>query len=597
MIFKGGDRPLSIFGYFLIKSVNLAVGKSLFLSHKTNTMLNFDESKAGKDSPENWVMNAFTITGNFEDTDSPYRNVPHEIEVQRHELNTQAFKGTVQIIKKLERLIEKYPKVPALYNYLSIAFMIHGNALKFEKINELAIKRFPDYPLAYINMAIMYIQKGDFDKAEALLGKNLELTDFLPNRKIFHISEVAQYYETTVRFFLNKRDFKLADNRLDMLKGLSKQFKNFHEGKIKQLELEKEKILEIIRYEKYDSYSVEGTRKEWVKKSNKIPAFTHPEIEALYEYNWEIPKEKIEQLLAMPRNTLVDDLHKVLDDTMSRFDYFYEKDWEEETHNFPVHALFLLAELRSKDSLKHALNLIRQDDEWVEYWFSDMITEHFPMLFYKMIGNDWSILKSYLLEPNNASFQRMVITSAITITAYHHPEKRSVCIAFLEDILINFYENRDIYENIIDIELIESIVSDLVDLDSKESLPLIEKLYSEGLIFGDMTGDLEDIKSDFSSNKERAFFFNTIPTIQDDYEKFQEWNRIITNEDNETEEESLKELKRKINENENIIAHKEAKIASLQNKINQLLSISPKVGRNDPCPCGSGKKYKKCHGT
>jgi preprotein translocase subunit SecA len=23
----------------------------------------------------------------------------------------------------------------------------------------------------------------------------------------------------------------------------------------------------------------------------------------------------------------------------------------------------------------------------------------------------------------------------------------------------------------------------------------------------------------------------------------------------------------------------------------------PKVGRNDACPCGSGKKYKRCHGT
>jgi preprotein translocase subunit SecA len=22
-----------------------------------------------------------------------------------------------------------------------------------------------------------------------------------------------------------------------------------------------------------------------------------------------------------------------------------------------------------------------------------------------------------------------------------------------------------------------------------------------------------------------------------------------------------------------------------------------KTGRNDPCPCGSGKKYKKCHGV
>jgi uncharacterized protein YchJ len=25
-------------------------------------------------------------------------------------------------------------------------------------------------------------------------------------------------------------------------------------------------------------------------------------------------------------------------------------------------------------------------------------------------------------------------------------------------------------------------------------------------------------------------------------------------------------------------------------------SAEPKVGRNDPCPCGSGKKYKQCHG-
>lgn len=25
-------------------------------------------------------------------------------------------------------------------------------------------------------------------------------------------------------------------------------------------------------------------------------------------------------------------------------------------------------------------------------------------------------------------------------------------------------------------------------------------------------------------------------------------------------------------------------------------SSTPEVGRNEPCPCGSGKKYKKCHG-
>jgi preprotein translocase subunit SecA len=26
------------------------------------------------------------------------------------------------------------------------------------------------------------------------------------------------------------------------------------------------------------------------------------------------------------------------------------------------------------------------------------------------------------------------------------------------------------------------------------------------------------------------------------------------------------------------------------------IKAGPKVGRNDPCPCGSGKKYKSCHG-
>ena len=26
-------------------------------------------------------------------------------------------------------------------------------------------------------------------------------------------------------------------------------------------------------------------------------------------------------------------------------------------------------------------------------------------------------------------------------------------------------------------------------------------------------------------------------------------------------------------------------------------SAKKEVGRNDPCPCGSGKKYKKCHGA
>jgi preprotein translocase subunit SecA len=30
--------------------------------------------------------------------------------------------------------------------------------------------------------------------------------------------------------------------------------------------------------------------------------------------------------------------------------------------------------------------------------------------------------------------------------------------------------------------------------------------------------------------------------------------------------------------------------------MNKIMNTAPKVGRNDACPCGSGKKYKHCHG-
>ena len=30
-------------------------------------------------------------------------------------------------------------------------------------------------------------------------------------------------------------------------------------------------------------------------------------------------------------------------------------------------------------------------------------------------------------------------------------------------------------------------------------------------------------------------------------------------------------------------------------KIEPIRNMGAKVSRNDPCPCGSGKKYKNCH--
>jgi preprotein translocase subunit SecA len=36
--------------------------------------------------------------------------------------------------------------------------------------------------------------------------------------------------------------------------------------------------------------------------------------------------------------------------------------------------------------------------------------------------------------------------------------------------------------------------------------------------------------------------------------------------------------------------------AAVEKKSQPTVRPGQKVGRNDPCPCGSGRKYKHCHG-
>jgi preprotein translocase subunit SecA len=64
--------------------------------------------------------------------------------------------------------------------------------------------------------------------------------------------------------------------------------------------------------------------------------------------------------------------------------------------------------------------------------------------------------------------------------------------------------------------------------------------------------------------------------------------------------EEVEEIKRqqKAQLEAQLAAAKQAQIANQGNaNASTVKRETPKVGRNDPCPCGSGKKYKHCHGA
>src|SRR5581483_3504495 len=63
------------------------------------------------------------------------------------------------------------------------------------------------------------------------------------------------------------------------------------------------------------------------------------------------------------------------------------------------------------------------------------------------------------------------------------------------------------------------------------------------------------------------------------------------------EEQQAREIERKQQKQEKEMVLTGADDGSSNNGTKTVVRAGAKVGRNDPCPCGSGKKYKKCHGA
>ena len=57
---------------------------------------------------------------------------------------------------------------------------------------------------------------------------------------------------------------------------------------------------------------------------------------------------------------------------------------------------------------------------------------------------------------------------------------------------------------------------------------------------------------------------------------------------------SIRHMKKWMKDHE---AELRAEGAPEQPKVETVVHEGPRIGRNDPCPCGSGKKYKKCCGV
>jgi len=121
--------------------------------------------------------------------------------------------------------------------------------------------------------------------------------------------------------------------------------------------------------------------------------------------------------------------------------------------------------------------------------------------------------------------------------------------------------------------VIEGTIKDLAakfDMTNKQFVGFLDGAntsFVEPLVLEDLTEDSE-IKVEFDFEK---LLWNMHDAKADWLYGMSEWSNIF-------DDEKRKEIKKDFNRSKIVVK-------------------GDKIGRNDPCPCGSGKKYKKCCGN
>ncbi|HLV41256.1 MAG TPA: SEC-C metal-binding domain-containing protein, partial [Brumimicrobium sp.] len=183
-------------------------------------------------------------------------------------------------------------------------------------------------------------------------------------------------------------------------------------------------------------------------------------------------------------------------------------------------------------------------------------------------------LENFMKSPAIHTFSKTAVSQAIVQMSFEGSERRKEVIQCYSSIL-KFYLKADLKDNVIDSNLIGHIIVDIMNIQGKELLTEITELFDLEYVAEEVCGDLEAVEYNMAISHE-ASQENEIFSIKDLYQNITEsWiNKGSTfNFNDETEN--------------------EPPVNMFYNDDKPYISEN-KVGRNDPCPCGSGKKYKKC---
>jgi len=227
-----------------------------------------------------------------------------------------------------------------------------------------------------------------------------------------------------------------------------------------------------------------------------MPTFNHKEVEILYSSGLDIDHLILDKLMLLPRRTLVEDLEKVLLDSIIRYPIFVEADSKdiltEEDITFPIHALILLAELRSSKSLPLVLKVFRLDADFINFWFGEYINMFLWEPIYQLSYSQLGVMRSFMCEENIIPSVRTAVSTAISQISYHQPEKYLEVVMWYKDVLNYMIKNKD-NDTICNSDVIGFLVLDATNIGAMEISHQIKQVYKSQMPNEWICGNLETV--------------------------------------------------------------------------------------------------------
>ncbi len=523
-------------------------------------------------------------------------------------------------IAELEGLVEIHPHITSLKNYLYVAYNFDNQKSKALDILHTTIKQHPDYIFGHLNMATHYLTEGHVDKAASTLIEPYDVRK-LEKGEFIHISAFKSYYTTAIEIEIERKNLEKAEalHRIlfdynkneDIVKKLAR--------KIVVLRMLLNPIFKKAPSERKVETISKPIQGHFLLDANGNPIFNHLEIQQLYQYSLDnIPQSVIKSIMSLPRTTLVQDLEHALSDMVLRWENHFSKiDYEDDTHSFGYHALYFLTALKSYESLQTILNILRQDNEILEYWFADSIDSYFNVTLYLVGENQLNMLKAFALEENIIGWNRAIACKVAAQVALKQPERREEVLLWFKEIIDFHLQNPD-NQALIDTHFLSCLVGELTDFAAIELENDIKALYEQGWIEDSMNGNFETVLKEL---KKPIRKYHIEPMPDNIYELYS--GEYLKRQDN-SDYERDSQIEDKLNDPHKMYLAEimvgaftkafKSKIGEEEDEDDEagyydddeedydwepqlpVKRTEPKVGRNDPCPCGSGKKYKKCHG-